>query len=106
MYFSTITAGPALAARRYASAAFSAVVTPTVTPPPWLPLRGLTTTGGPSRENASIAPAASQTTMPGGTGTPASASSCLASTLSQAMSTPTAEVWSVSAAQTSLRWLP
>jgi len=93
-------------ARRYASMASVAEVTPTITFDPWLPSRGLITTGRPILVNASAASAGDVATDPSGTGTPATASSCLVRTLSEAMSTPTAEVCSVSAAHTRRRWQP
>ncbi len=93
-------------ARWYASAAWAAQDTPTVTFEPWFPVRGLITAGPPAAATASAASAAELTTTPCGTGIPASASSCLASTLSAAMSTPTADVRSVSAAHTRRRWTP
>jgi hypothetical protein len=71
-----------------------------------LPSRGFTTTDGPNRANAPAASAAVRATVPAGTGTPAPASSSLATIVSHAMSTPTADVCSVSAARTSRRWQP
>ncbi len=73
---------------------------------PWWPDSGLTTTGLPRKANASAASSALCARTPSGTGMPAAASSCLVTSLSQAMSTPMAEVCPVLAAHTSWRRQP
>lgn len=73
-------------------------ITLTVTPLPWLPSFGLTTTGRPISCAAAQASSASSTVRPIGTGTPAACSSFLVSSLSCAIDSPMALVVSISAA--------
>lgn len=75
-----------------------------VTPQPWLPSVGLTTTGRPMSSAASQASEADDTTWPSGTGTPTAASSFFVRSLSPAMPSAIALVISVSAVQMR-RWL-
>src|SRR5471032_1185514 len=76
----------------------SLVITLTVTPLPWLPSFGLTTTGRPISSAAAQASSASDTVRPFGTGTPAACSSFLVSSLSCAIDSAMALVLSISAA--------
>ena len=77
----------------------SRVATFTVTPLPWLPSSGLTTTGRPISFAATQASYGLLTGRPWGTGTPAASSRRLLRSLSWAISSDTALVASTSAAQ-------
>ena len=70
----------------------------TVTPLPWLPSWGLTTTGRPTSSATFQASSTSATGRPSGTGTPAACSRRLVRSLSCAMDSATALVTSSSAA--------
>ena len=70
----------------------------TVTPLPWLPSWGLTTTGRPTSSATAQASSTSLTGRPMGTGTPAACSRRLVRSLSWAMVSATELVWSTSAA--------
>ncbi len=90
---------PCWRAARKAMSRCSRSVMLTVTPLPWLPSRGFTTTGRPMSCATAQASSALSTGWPQGTGTPAARSSCLVSSLSCAMLSATALVPSTSAAQ-------
>ena len=74
-------------ARSNATASAASPTTAVLTPLPWLPSSGFTTTGPPMRRAAACASSSVSTVRPFGTGRPASASSALVSSLSLAMLT-------------------
>ena len=95
---STMMSSPNSEAVAKAALSCSCVVMLTTTPLPWLPSWGLTTTGRPTSWATSQASSTSLTGRPSGTGTPAACSRRLVRSLSWAMDSATALVWSSSAA--------
>ena len=76
------------------------------TPRPWLPSRGLTTTGKPTLRAAATAASAVRTVSCLGTGRPAEASRRVVMSLSLAMSTARAPVLEVIVARIRCAWTP
>ena len=99
MNFSTMTSEPSGSASAKAALISASRESSSVTPRAWLPSEGFTVTGRPISCATSQASSALRTIWPSGTGTPQEASSRLVKSLSWAMPSAMALVWSLSAVQ-------
>ena len=99
MNFSTMTSEPSGWASANAALMSASRESSSVTPRAWLPSEGFTVTGKPISCATSQASSASLTMRPSGTGTPQAVSRRLVKSLSWAMPSAMALVWSLSAVQ-------
>ena len=99
MNFSTMTSEPSGWASAKAALMSASCDSSSVTPRAWLPSDGLTVTGKPMSCATSQASSALFTIWPSGTGTPQEASRRLVKSLSCAIPSAMALVWSLSAVQ-------